>query len=98
MDDPLIALKKIRALLEAWQPGDNDARFAATRHLIADLIELEAETQFSDFIHEQLVILRWFVTGLYIDDADGFAERRSQSLELVTTLESEQGFGSFDRS
>lgn len=96
MDDPLALLRKIRALLDGWQAGDNDARFAATRHLIADLIELEAETQFSDFIHEQLIILRWFVTCLFVDE-DDFADRRRQALELVATLESEQGFGSFDR-
>ena len=98
MNEPLTTLAKIRALIESWERAASaDARFAATRLLIADLLEVEAETQFSDFIHEQLVVLRWLVTGLYIDDAT-FVERRSEALELVAALEGEQGFGSFDRS
>ena len=100
MHDPLAALTKIRALISDWHavaPGEEDARFAAVRILVNDLIELEAETQFSDFIHEQLTVLRWIATNLYIEAGDDFAELKAQALELVSALEGEQGFGSFDR-
>ncbi len=101
MNDPMIALNKVKLILLDWDKNNeaSHAYFASCKAILRELDGLSKENNLSDYTGEKLVNLNWHINAMFecdIDNGHDFSKHLTWALGEVQSLTSTQCFGTLN--
>ncbi|MDH5324387.1 MAG: hypothetical protein OEZ68_21615 [Gammaproteobacteria bacterium] len=95
MNEPLVAIGKIKNLLKECGNEIDAANFAAVKTIILELTSVEND-RYGQYTWEKLTNLNWHINAMFgadIDNGRSYSDHISWALGEISSLESKLCFG-----